>query len=351
MKALHLPKWLWTLLPISILLLTLVSTGGCLSYLFQAGVGQMKILSGRRPIDSVIDDPSTPQPIRDRLLHVKLVKRFAKESIKLNTEGAFDSYTKIDGDAVVHAVTASEPLRLVPKTFWFPIIGSVPYLGFFRLEDALRKKEELQKEGWDVIVEKVPAYSSLGWFDDPLLSSQMGYSKRYLTQLVLHELTHQTVWFEDDVSFNESLANYVEEEGAAEFHEKYLPDPEELKRAAKQSEKSKQLTALFHRYAKILQELYASNLTDKQKFDKKNETLSQFDSEYARLLHSLLTPGHPIQKREWNNAHFLSYLRYNSGERYFQTQFAECNKDWECFWRRIRAHKQTTPGKRKAILK
>ncbi|MDH5654581.1 MAG: aminopeptidase, partial [Spirochaetia bacterium] len=199
-------------------MMILLPLNGCVRYLIKAGYGQMKILSARQPISEVIQSPDTDEATRKKLRHVLKIQKYAEDSMGLDISNSYKKYARIDRDAAAYNVTASEELAFIPKTWYFPIVGRVPYLGFFSREEAENFKKELEKEGWDANVSEVSAYSTLGWFEDPLLSSQLSYPDWYLTRLILHEATHSTVWFQDDVNFNESLATFVEIEGALQYY-------------------------------------------------------------------------------------------------------------------------------------
>ena len=179
--------------------------------------GQIEILRLRRPIPEVLADANTPQTVRQKLLFVEKVRRFIQERMQLDIAQTFQYYTQLDRPELAWNVSASESLALKAKTWWFPIVGDVPYLGYFEYADAKAKADALRKEGWDVSLNTVAAYSTLGWFDDPLLSTQLNYSKWYLAQLLIHECAHANLWFVDDVSFNESFASFVGQQGALQF--------------------------------------------------------------------------------------------------------------------------------------
>ncbi len=179
-----------------LLLCIIFMTNGCLGYLARASAGQISLLCNRRPITRVIADPNTDAKTRQALRHVQEVQAFGRDHLSLNIGDSFTQFTKIDRPYVSWNVTAARELALEAYTWWFPIVGRVPYLGYFSKEEAREKADELKaKGGWDVRVRPVTAYSTLGWFNDPLLSSQIRLSEFYLTRLVIHESAHATLWF------------------------------------------------------------------------------------------------------------------------------------------------------------
>ena len=197
------------------LLLTLLATAGCesLSYYSQAIGGQFGILSAARPIDAWLADPATPGDLRERLALAKRIRRFASEQLDLPDNRSYTTYAELGRPFVVWNVFAAPALSVEPKKECFPFTGCVSYRGFFAEADARRHAEALSKQGYDVHVGGVPAYSTLGWFDDPLLSTFIRYPDAQLARLVFHELAHQVVYARDDTTFNESFAVAVEEEG------------------------------------------------------------------------------------------------------------------------------------------
>jgi predicted aminopeptidase len=199
-----------------ILLLSLAPfLGGCesIAYYRQAIGGQIQILNAARPVDAWLADPSTPPDLRARLDLAKRIREFASRELGLPDNKSYTSYADLGRRFVVWNVFAAPEFSVAPKKECFPFTGCVSYRGFFSEADARHHAERLRSEGFDVYVGGVPAYSTLGWFDDPLLSTFIRYPDAQLARLVFHELSHQLVYAPDDTTFNESFAVTVEEEG------------------------------------------------------------------------------------------------------------------------------------------
>ena len=177
------------------------------------------LFNSRRPVAAVRDDPSTPEKTRTRLAAVENILRFARAA-GLKTEGAYGYYIETKESVVSHLVQAAHPDRLEFITWWFPVVGSVPYMGFFAQAERDAKAEELRAQGYDVHVGGAGAFSSLGWFEDPIFSSMLNRGEADLAHLFFHELTHRTLWIPGTVEFNENLAEYV----AGELTEAYLSE-------------------------------------------------------------------------------------------------------------------------------
>jgi predicted aminopeptidase len=188
---------------------------GCqsLAYYTQAIMGHSKVMAKARPLDEWIADPATPPELRQRLETARRIREFASKGLKLPQNNSYLTYAELDRSYVVWNVFAAPRFSVEPKLECFPFTGCVSYRGFYSEDEARRHAEKLREAGHDVYVGGVPAYSTLGWFDDPLLSTFIRYPDAQLARLVFHELAHQLVYAKGDTTFNESFAVAVEEEG------------------------------------------------------------------------------------------------------------------------------------------
>ena len=180
-------------------------------YLIQAGHGQLSLINSRRSINTIIDDEDTSPVVRRSLKEVNSIKAFAKE-YALDFKDNYDDYVNVDGSAVVWVVSAAEPHYFFSKTWNFPIVGNFNYLGWFSKDSALEFAEDLRAEGWEVYTRGASAYSTLGWFNDPILSTMIPDHEHEIGQLVnviLHESVHTTIYKKGQSYFNESVANFV----------------------------------------------------------------------------------------------------------------------------------------------
>jgi len=202
-------------------ILLFVLIAGCQSfdYYTQAIGGHLKVLARARPVADWIADPATPPELKERLETASRIREFASKNLKLPENNSYLTYAELDRSYVVWNVFAAPAFSVEPKKECFPFTGCVSYRGFYSEDDARRHAARLREEGYDVYVGGVPAYSTLGWFDDPLLSTFIRYSDAQLARLVFHELAHQLVYVRDDTTFNESFAVAVEEEGVKRWLE------------------------------------------------------------------------------------------------------------------------------------
>jgi len=198
------------------LLALLLTLGGCetLGYYTQAASGHLELMRARQSTASLLADPATPDALRDRLALVQEMLTFAEDELALPAEGQYQHYVALDRDAVVYNVMAAPRHDFTPLLWCFPIAGCVAYRGYFERSRAEAKAAELADDGFDVHVGGAAAYSTLGWFSDPLLSSFLWRDEADLAELLFHELAHVRVYLPGDTAFNESYATFVGREGA-----------------------------------------------------------------------------------------------------------------------------------------
>jgi predicted aminopeptidase len=186
-------------------------------YVLRAGYEEAKILSRRRPIPEVIEDAATAEATRARLRLVLQARTYARDVLGLHAGDSFTTYSWVDSDTLLLVLSAAHKDRFEAYTWWFPIVGRVPYKGFFDFAEAHRAAAQLDEDGYDTYVRPSAAFSTLGWFNDPLLNTVLRYGDVDLVQTVIHELTHNTIYVPSRAAFNESFATFVGDRGAAAF--------------------------------------------------------------------------------------------------------------------------------------
>ena len=211
-----------TRLFIAILLFFLVLVGsGCrLSYLFHVAIGQIQLLNGAIPISEALNSESFTPDQRNRLLLVAKIKAFGEEELGLKKTSNYETVYPHLNQNPIYIVAASKKDRFSLKTWWFPIVGDMPYLGFFDLKEAKEERERLFRENLDVYVGRAGAYSTLGWFQDPVTMNLIDGSAPHLANTLLHEMTHVTLYVNGQGAFNEGLAVLVGKVGSFLFFEK-----------------------------------------------------------------------------------------------------------------------------------
>jgi predicted aminopeptidase len=207
-----------SLLTVTLLLVLASMLSGCGSlYLLQAVRGQAQILVDRRPIKEVVADPKTPVSLRDTLADVSAARDFATRTLGLPDNRSYRLYADIGRPYVVWNVVAAPEFSVRPKVWCFPVAGCVTYRGYFRQKSAQSYADKLAVQGYDTVVGGVPAYSTLGHFDDPILNTMLPYGRDQLAQIIFHELAHQLLYVPGDSAFNEAFASTVAETGLARW--------------------------------------------------------------------------------------------------------------------------------------
>ena len=202
-------------LALAVMLYLLLSPTG--RYLVRAAWEEGRILAGRRPIADMVQDSTTPAIMRNKLVVVLAGRAFASDSIGLRARQSFTTFSRLQHDTLVLVLSAAYRDRLEAFTWWFPVVGRVPYKGFFDFGAARTTARKLDHDGFDVYLRPSPAFSTLGWFNDPLVSTSLNADSLDLANTVIHELTHNTFYASGQAVFNESFANFVGARGSAWF--------------------------------------------------------------------------------------------------------------------------------------
>ncbi len=263
-------------------LLLPLTTGCGTMYLLQAAHGEVHVLDRRQPIAKVIKSSRTPPPLRATLEQVREARDFATEVLGLPNNGSYRTYSDIHRQYVVWNVVAAPEFSVVPKHWCFPIAGCVAYRGYFRESKARKFAAGLKAQGYDVIVEGVPAYSTLGRFADPVLSTMLPYGNVELASIIFHELTHQLLYVEDDSSFNEAFATTVEREGVRRWL-LYQGRIADLQRYERENDLELQYVQLFRRTRDALEKLYSSGLPAPAMRERKRATFAALASQMMQL--------------------------------------------------------------------
>jgi predicted aminopeptidase len=321
-------------------LLILLSAGalaGCetLAYYGQAAAGQLAISAAARPVAKVLADPDVPPALKERLRTARELRDYATRELGLPDGGAYRSYAELDRPYALWNVVAAPEFAFEPVQSCFPIAGCVAYRGYFDRQDAERYAATQRAAGYDVVVYGVPAYSTLGWFDDPLLSSFIDYRDAELARLVFHELAHQVVYVKDDSAFNESFAVVVEREGLR----RWLRDAGRAAPDARRRE-FEQLTAELRAQ---LQALYAMPLAPAEMRRRKREALEALRPWLARM--------RGFESAEPSNAVLASFATYTQKVPAFERLLAAAGGDLGRFYARVRELARLPRAERDAALK
>lgn len=246
-------------LVLGIVALSLTPTG---CYLSRGAWEEGKILARRRPIPELVGDPTVEPSVRRKLQIVLAARAYAQDSIRLRAKESFTTFSSLDRDTLVLVLSAAYRDRLEPYTWWFPIVGRVPYKGYFDFGAAKRAARQLFDDGYDVSLRPSDAFSTLGWFNDPLLSTSLKRDSLDLVNTVIHELTHNTYYAPSNTAFNESFASFVGARGAAAFF-RMRGQPRAAARVDAGWEDEKLLGDFWTALARTLDSAYAAHPDDK----------------------------------------------------------------------------------------
>jgi predicted aminopeptidase len=226
---------------------------GC--YLGHVAAGELRLLRARQPIDALLADPQTPEDLR---AHLRLVQgaRETARAIGLDVGGQYTSYAPWPGDRVVTTVVAARPGSVEAAGFWFPLLGRLPYKGYFDAARANAEAARLRAQGLDVCVVPVPAFSTLGWFDDPVPEPLLRGGDGRLVETIVHELVHATVYLPDDADFDEGVASFIGEEASVRFFAA-AQGPEAAERRRAEVEDDRRLDAWILAFRGRVTDLYA----------------------------------------------------------------------------------------------
>jgi len=239
---------------------------GCqtVHYYSQAIDGQCRILLKRQPISAIMADSESPQSLRERLMFILKVREFAKNELRLPVNNHYLTYVDLNRPFVLWNVFAAPEFSLASKTWCYPVAGCAAYRGYFAETDAQQYADRLSKQGYDVFVGGVTAYSTLGWFDDPVLSTFIRFSEARTAALIFHELAHQILYVKDDTAFNESFATFVEQEGLRRWQ--HASGSERIYiEYLRQHRRREQFVQLILHYRQRLELLYQTDLTPSEK--------------------------------------------------------------------------------------
>ena len=286
------------------------------SYGLQQAKGQLTIISNTQDVSDVLASDNVPDSIKHQIRNIEEARLFAFDSLGLKQSDNYTTFYAQKGQVSLWNLSASEPFALEPKLWSFPILGSFPYKGFFDLEKAKTEAKELKDEGYDVRIRPVGGWSTLGWTKDPILSNMLRRTEGSLVELIIHELTHSTLFVKDDIEFNENLASFIGEKGAVAFlNNKYGKGSSAYYDYIISEEDSETFRDHMLLAAGKLDSLYQSMIeisSDSIKSKKKEQMINEIIISIDTLHFHNERYYQIFQNTLPNNAYFMSYLRYYS---------------------------------------
>ena len=322
------------LMPAALLLLS-----GCadLGYYWQSVHGQTQIWQKEKPITELLEDSTTPLELKQKLAMVLRLRDFASGELALPDNGSYRAYADLERPFVVWNVFAAPEFSIRPREWCFPVAGCVAYRGYFSRAEAEAFSEKLRQQGFDVYVGGVPAYSTLGWFSDPVLNTFAHYPETEIARLLFHEMAHQRYYLAGDTEFNESFATVVEQEGLARWVRRYGSEAQ-LATMADARKKKSEFISLVLQYRGRLEQVYATAVDDQQKRAAKAAALEQMQQDYAQLKRSW--DGYSAYDRWFatppNNAQLASVAAYGRWVTAFQALLTKNDGDFARFYQAVK---------------
>ena len=321
--------------------------GGC--YYAQAVSGQLEVLRKREPIVEVVEDPQLSDETKRRLRMVLEARQFAVDELGLPDNDSYRTYADLERDYVVWNVFAAPEFSLEPKTWCFPIVGCVAYRGYFAESAANRQAARLKDDGYDVHVGGVPAYSTLGRFDDPVLNTMLRWSDIDLVATVFHELAHQVLFVKGDTGFNESFATAVAEAGLDRWLVAQGQEAELSAFAAREALRES-LNDIVGDVRERLAALYASDIDDTAKRGQKKALLDELSTRAASAATRAGFRADGWWQPPLNNARLSAVSLYRGQVGAFRVLYTRCEEDFECLYGEAKRLADLDPDARQAAL-
>lgn len=318
----------WIFISIAALLVILcLAFWDLVAYGYRQAKGQLHIVWNAKPVEVYLADPMFPDSLKQKLRFVEEVRRYAIDSLGLKDSKNYKTLFDQKGEEVMWVVTASEPFELKEKAWEFPVLGSVPYKGFFEKHRAVVEQQKLEAAGWDVNVRNPGGWSTLGWFTDPILSNMLLKSEGDLASLIIHEMVHATIFVKDSIDFNENLASFIGDRGAEKFLISKFGEQSEQYQSYLQEDKEF-LAYVDHvlRGCEYLDSVYMAivNISKEEKMAIKEAAIRTIMETADSLSFTvLLHPSRKHMSKLPNNAYFLSFRRYQSKQHDFWAEWKE----------------------------
>jgi predicted aminopeptidase len=316
---------------------------GCqtgVGYLVKQGGYLISYNTGARDIQALLRDPALPAGDRQLLLRVQDIKGYAVERIGLARNGNYTRYKELPGDHVADVVQACDAVSFTPYLWSYPILGRLPYKGFYERADAEMEADRLRAQGFDVIIRPVDSFSTLGLLKDPVYSFMRGYSFFALASLIIHEQTHATVFIKGQPQFNEELATFVGDVGAFSYLRERLGGESREYREAQDSQADSALfVASLRELRTELESVYSASLTREEKLSRKAEVIEAFQKRFlSEVSPRFRTGGYRSARRlPLNNAYLSLYGLYTDNLALLERFYTQaCGADLRLFVSRVK---------------
>lgn len=328
-------KYLSSNLSVFFLVSTAWIVSGCqMGYLMKSGYGQMKLLSSRVPIEEALKDPQLETSKKKKLQLAQEAREFAEKELHLKSTQNYTSYVELDRPYVTYVVSAAPQWELKHYQWSYPFMGKMPYKGYFNEADSIDEERELQKENLDTYMRGVSAYSTLGWFKDPILSSMLSYDDYDLVNTIIHETVHATLYIKHAVDFNERLATFLGNKGAEQFYlKKEGIESPTLKQIKMENEDQALFSQFISSELKDLEKWYKELPVSERSEEKRKTRIRQIQEKFTQELQPKLKTSSfkKFPELKLNNARLLVYKTYMQDLGDFQKLYEELGQDYSLF--------------------
>ncbi|MBS1764394.1 MAG: aminopeptidase [Bacteroidetes bacterium] len=294
--------------------------------------GQLAIIYNTKPVTEILNDSSIPDSIKIKLKLIEEVRKYAIDSLGLKNTENYQAYYDQKGKPVLWVLTASEPFSMKAYKWKYPFLGKLSYKGFFSKEAGEAEEKQFMQKGYDTDLSPVSAWSTLGWFRDPILSGMLKRKEGSLAELIIHEMTHATLYVKSDVTFNENLATFIGEKGAQKFLSERMPEETDDYNQRLYDNKlySSNVVHSVSKLDSLYKDSHFLSLTRKEKYKAKYKMIASILSDMNKL------PYHKPEKYRWNfindklpgNTWFLSFSDYHEAQPMLEQIYADsCKSD------------------------
>ena len=339
---------------VALIFLAMLLITGCaeIGYYSQAVGGHLKLMSARQDVQALIESDETDHKLRERLQLATEIRRFASDELQLPDNDSYSTYVETGRSSVTWNVVAAEEFSVNAKTWCFPVAGCVSYKGFFNESAAKKYSASLDKENYDTTINGATAYSTLGWFDDPILDIMLRGSDIRIAGLIFHELAHQQLYVKGDSDFNEAYASFVEQEGVRIWLKK-TGQTELLGRYADWLQRRSEFSDLLLSARKELETLYEEKISDKEKRAGKQAVFAGLRARYQvfKDRHGSFTGYDRWFEKELNNARLVATATYRRFVPAFEKLYEELGGDFNAFYQKAEALAAMDKTERQNILK
>ncbi len=335
---------------VSLFLVSALGACSTVGYYAHLAHGELALMSARRPIEKVVADPNTDAKLKAKLELAEQARAFASAHLGLPRNASYTRYADLHRPYATWNVFAAQEFSVEPLQHCFPLIGCIDYRGYYDRDRADREVASLKSQGYETFVGGSAAYSTLGWFADPILSTMIRWDDDELIGTIFHELTHQKIYIKDDSAFNESLAMFVQQEGLRQWREIHGLPPADVADLQREGE----FTALVLQARDRLKALYATKLAPDEMRRRKQEEIARLRADYAALRDGKWHGDKDYD--DWingdiNNAKLLPFGIYNSWVDAFAALYKKCGSDWTRFYAEAARIGNLDADARKSVLR